>query len=390
MSRHSEKPTPVAAVITEWRKNSHADVILSRLLEPSEWGHSKPFRLKLAAVFADQFPDRDLCRTYCDRHGVPIFPTVRGAVGVGTSGVPVEGVLIIGEHGDYPRNGQSQQMYPRRRLFERVIDAFRFLGRRVPVFSDKHLSYDWPFARWMVELARHEGVPLMAGSSLPVAWRLPEVSVPLDSEVTEALSLGYGDLDAYGFHALEALQCMVERRRGGETGVRSVRCVSGGKVWEELAPGRPTRALLDTLEPARRAHNPNAPALSPRPRDARFQIEYADGLNASVAMIDCVGQCFAYTGRRRDVSDPDATVIALEEGHPFGHFGHLVRAIEHMVFTGTPPYPIERTLLTTGVLEALLRSRAEGGTRIATPHLAEVHYSPTDWPFAPGVSGTPA
>ena len=112
MSHEFSAPKPVAAVVTEWRTNSHADVILSRLLEPEAWGHARPFGLKLAAVYADQFPQKDLCRSYCRKHGVPIFPTIAGAVGVGTRGVPVEGVLIIGEHGDYPENREGADALP--------------------------------------------------------------------------------------------------------------------------------------------------------------------------------------------------------------------------------------------------------------------------------------
>src|SRR4051794_10329401 len=111
------EPKPVAAVITEWRTNSHADVILSRLLEPEAWGHTRPFDMKLVSVYSDQFPPNDLCRGYCERHGVKIFPTIEGAVGAGTKGVPVEGVILVGEHGDYAINGKGQKFYPRRRLF---------------------------------------------------------------------------------------------------------------------------------------------------------------------------------------------------------------------------------------------------------------------------------
>src|SRR5262249_13918061 len=158
------------------------------------------FGLKLASVYADQFPEGELCRPMCEKHGVPIFPTIAGAVGVGTRGVPVEGILIVGEHGDYPRNARGQQLYPRRRLFEGVLSASRALRRRWRVFSDKPRSYEGGFARWMVERARHEGFPLMAGSSLPVAWRVPDLALPIGVELEQAFALGYGDLDAYGFH----------------------------------------------------------------------------------------------------------------------------------------------------------------------------------------------
>lgn len=383
-------PIPIAAVITEWRKNSHADVTLARLLEPEAWGHAKPFRLRLAAVYADQFPENDLCRTLCAKHGVPIFPSVIGAVGVGTRGVPVDGVLLIGEHGDYATIPKGQRLYPRRRLFDEVVHAFRMLGRRVPVFSDKHLSYDWLFARWMYDLARHEGFRLMAGSSIPVAWRAPALELPLGAELQEALGLGYSDRDAYGFHTLEGLQCMVERRPGGETGVASVRCVSGDEVWERLSDGTAARTLLAAIAAARRQSSTRGPDARRLPSDTLFLIEYADGLKATVAMLDSVGECFGFAALRRGLDHPEATVFDLQNGHPFGHFGHLVRAAEHMMATGRPAYPVERTLLTTGMLSALLQSRAEGGTTIPTPHLRAVRYAPASWPYAAGKSGTPA
>jgi hypothetical protein len=390
MSFAAGEPRPVAAVITEWRKNSHADVILGRILEPEAWGHRSPFALRLTAIYADQFPPNDLCRTLCERHGVPIFPTVLGAVGVGTRTVPVEGVIIVGEHGQYASNSLRQRLYPRRRLFDEVVHAFRVLGRRVPVFSDKHLSYDWLFARWMYDLARHEGIPLMAGSSLPVAWRVPPIGLPIGTEFARALAVGYGDLDAYGFHALEMLQCMVERRAGGETGVASVRALSGAAVWAAADSGLWPRDLLDALEPARRTVNPKARAVRPLPGDTLYLIRYTDGLEAAVAMLNSVGSCFGFSCQRRGAVEPDATVFDLEDKTPFGHFGYLLRAVERMVHTGHASYPVERTLLTTGVLSALLQSRAEGGTTIATPHLAEIHYQPVEWPFAPGPTGTPA
>ena len=113
------EPKPVAAVITEWRKNSHADVILGRLLDPQAWGHTVPFGLRLAAVYADQFPDSgDLCRPLCAKYGVPVFTTIREAIGLGSARVAVQGVLLIGEHGAYPINSRGQWLYPRRRLFE--------------------------------------------------------------------------------------------------------------------------------------------------------------------------------------------------------------------------------------------------------------------------------
>ena len=383
-------PRPVAAVITEWRLNSHADVLLSRLLEPAAWGHPRPFGLRLASVYADQFPARDLCRKYCETHGVPVFPTVREAVGVETAGAPVEGVLLVGEHGDYPSNRRGQKLYPRRRLFEDVVHAFRRAGRRVPVFIDKHLSYDGLLSRWMYDLARHEGIPLMAGSSIPVAWRSGSGSLPIGARLEEAFALGYSDIEAYGFHALEGLQCQVERRAGGGRGPRRVRCLSGEDVWGQLGAGGRWEKLLAAVGPARQSLDAGRPIppIKPTPRDSLFVLDY-EGLPAAVAMLDGVGECFAFSGRLPG-REPEAVVYALEEGRPFGHFGHLLRAVERMVVTGRPAYPVERTLVTSCALDALLQSRQQGGAWVETPHLAAISYSPADWPYAAGPRGTPA
>jgi len=386
----TQEPRPVAAVITHWRKSSHADVLLSRILDPEAWGHDQPYKLKLAAVYADQFPALDLCRARCAAHGVPIYPTVKGAIGRGGRSVAVDGVLVIGEHGRYASNAAGQTLYPRRRLFEEVVHAFRLLGRRVPVFNDKHLSYDWLFSRWMYDLARHEEIPFLAGSSVPVAWRNPGLAYPMGVELTEALGLGYGPIEDYGFHALEGLQCMVERRKGGETGVEAVRCVTGRQVLEEREAGLWSKELLEALGPVRESAVGESRPLVPSSRDVLFMIRYRDGLKASVLLLASIGPCFAFAGRRVGKTTPEATAFLLEDKPPYGHFGHLLRAIEQMVLTGRSPYPVERTLLTGGMLTSLIQSRVEGGRWLATPHLAALRYQPSDWPHAPGPVGTPA
>lgn len=382
---------PVAAVITEWRKRSHADVLLSRILEPERWGHRHPFGVKLAAVYADQFPEgTDLCRDYCRRHDVPIFPTIKGAIGVGGDNVAVDGVLLIGEHGNYPRNARGQQLYPRRRLFEGIVDAFRILGRRVPVFNDKHLSYDWLSTRWMYDVARHEGIPLMAGSSLPVAWRNPELQLPMGSEIAAAVSTGYSDFDAYGFHALETLQCMVERRKGGETGVAKVQAIPQADIARSLAEDSEARELLNAIYRIRHGSSFRIEERSFQPASALWKIHYSDGLVARVGMFQGVGPIFAYAGKHGTVPKTEATIFELEDKDAFGHFGYLLKAVERMIETGNPSYPVERTVLTTGLLSALIQSQSEGGSVITTPHLEEIRYQAASWPHATGPIGTPA
>jgi hypothetical protein len=48
-----------------------------------------------------------------------------------------------------------------------------------------------------------------------------------------------------------------------------------------------------------------------------------------------------------------------------------------MMLSGKPSWPVERTLLTSGILDALLQSQTQGGTRIPTLDLSGVAYQPT-------------
>src|SRR6202007_1816200 len=106
------------------------------------------------------------------------------------------------------------------------------------VFNDKHLSFSFPKAKEMVDTSKRLKFPFLAGSSLPVTWRLPTVGLPLGCVIDDALMVGVGGSDPMDFHALEALQCMVERRRGGETGVKAVQLIEGEGVWKAGEQGR--------------------------------------------------------------------------------------------------------------------------------------------------------
>ena len=130
------------------------------------------------------------------------------------------------------RNERGQIEYPRRRFFQAVTDVFAKYKRTVPVFSDKHLSATWEDAKWVYDHARKLYVPFLAGSSVPVTWRRPDLVLPKGCELVGAVQIGYGPFEGYGFHALEGLQCMVERRTNGQQGVRAVMCLEGDAVWK--------------------------------------------------------------------------------------------------------------------------------------------------------------
>ena len=94
-----------------------------------------------------------MVRALSEKHGFPIFNSIEDALSLQSDALAVDGVLSIGEHGDYPTNSKGQKLYPRKRFFEGITRAFRQLGQVVPVFSDKHLGPVWEDAKWMYDQA---------------------------------------------------------------------------------------------------------------------------------------------------------------------------------------------------------------------------------------------
>ena len=233
----------VAAVTTEYRKWSHADVILRNLLNGYPDG-GKP-NLELVSLVTDQVPKTDMSRDLAKKHGFKICETIAEALTLGGKSLAVDGVLSIGEHGKYPTNDKDQILYPRRKFFEEICKVFEDTKKTVPVFNDKHLAATWDDAKWMYDRARKLFVPFLAGSSVSVTWRIPKLVLPKDCEIVGALQLGYGPFEAYGFHAIEGVQCMVERRKGGETGVKAVTCHPAKTMWEPLDKREWTKPVLE-------------------------------------------------------------------------------------------------------------------------------------------------
>jgi hypothetical protein len=397
----------IAALASVYTYLSHAYHIVGRFLDGFvvHDGQSlhKP-AVDVASLFIEQTPDAtDLGRAKARKHGVRLSQTIADALTLGTCALAVDAVLLIAEHGDYPYNAKLQKLYPRGRFFRDVLDVFRASGRSVPIFIDKHLSYSRAEARQMVDDARSLGVPLMAGSSLPVTWRLPELEIPLGTTVNDAIVASRGDLEIFGFHSLETLQCMVERRdRGGKPqGVAAVTCLEGDAVWEAGDRGHWSWSLLDSA--LGRSHTLNPGDIKQNTRDFRpqsppgrdiqtkfrhplaFLVEYVDGLKAAVLTLNGHVDDTTIAVRIRSAAGADSTVSTLmylpaPPGANF--FNPLVLRIEDFFRNRKALYPVERTLLTGGILDAALESRIRDHARIETPDLASIDYqAPADSGF---------
>jgi hypothetical protein len=372
----------IAVITTVYKYLSHAQHEADRILVgyPRDGKWHRP-DMKIVSLYVDQKPEGDLSEARAREFGFRVYPSVAEALRCGGDKLAVDAVMIIGEHGDYPRNERGQILYPRYEFFEQCVQVFEKDGRAVPIFNDKHLSYSFEKAKRMVDASRRLGFPMLAGSSLPVTWRLPEVELPLGCEIEDALMVGEGGSDAMDFHALEGLQCMVERRKGGETGVKAVQLVEGDAVWKAGEEGRWSKDLLTaalsrsdtplglTVKDGRTqdlVHNGELPRLATNPW--AYFIEYADGLKATLLMLDGVLRDFNFAARLRGRGIVSTQFLLTPEPN-VTYSARLVGKVEDMLVTGKAPYPVERTLLTSGVLEACLTSRVQGHQRLETAHL---------------------
>jgi hypothetical protein len=272
-------------------------------------------------------------------------------------------------------------MYPRRRFFEAITAAFARGGRVVPVFNDKHLAWRWEDAKFMYDTARERGIPMLAGSSVPLAWRVPPLELERGAELESALTVSYSHLEIYGIHALEAHQAMIERRQGGEAGIASVQALRSDQIHRAAAAGRWPVDLFETALATLPGKPQAGPDWTTKPETAVYLLEHRDGLKSAVVMIGALAPEFAFAAKVRGGTEPIATWIRLQNKPPFGHFAQQLRAIEETIHTGQEVYPLERTLLTTGALDRLMHSLHEDGRRFDTPELA-IAYQPTAWPFA--------
>jgi hypothetical protein len=375
---------PIAAICTVYRPMSHAYHIAGRFIR----GYTREGQFHVPgqyvrALYVDQVPENDLSREVGREFDVRVTRSVRDALTDAAGRLAVDGVLLIGEHGSYPRNEKGQILYPRYEFLEQVVDVFRKTGRSVPVFNDKHLSYSWARAKKMVDWSRELAFPLMAGSSLPVTWRRPEVELPLGAPIEDALVAAYGPIEVYGFHALEALQCMVERRKGSPVGVQAVTCLTGKEVWKAGDAGRWSWDLLEaalgrseSVNPGDIRRNVGLPVQSmPATPATAFLVEYRDGFRGTVLLLNGHVQDFTFAARVSGEPKPASCLFQLPPPPGAKYFDCLVANIEKLFETGRAPYPVERTLLTSGILEAAMESHHVRGDRIETPQL-DVRYPP--------------
>jgi hypothetical protein len=397
-----EKRRPrIAAVTTIYHKYSHSEHIVDRFLDGYGWEgkhHLPP--MDVVSLYVEQVGENDLSRERAQRHPqMKIYPTIAEALTQGTGKLAVDGVLLIGEHGQYPVNEKGQTLYPRYEYFKQIVQVYRDSGQVAPVFNDKHLSWSWDHAVEMYETARSMNFGFMAGSSLPVSWRQPSIELPAAAEVEEVVAMWGGGIDGGDIHVIEAMQSIVERRRGGETGVKSVEAFRGDRFWKALeagtwdAGGWDLQLFEACLSRSNQLNSPRAtyshvlPTIADirklAPESYAYRFEYVDGLKATIVQFGTapnqvgggvVGDC--NLAARLKGGEHFSMMFYLPYYTTRNFFSPQVHHIESLFLTGVSPYPVERTLLTTGMTASGVESLFQQQKRLETPHLT-VKYQPT-------------
>jgi hypothetical protein len=389
VAQTAEKRPRIACLVSYWAApRSHADWIITKLLDGYWWDSAHtPSRVEVVAIYIHQLPESGLGQKIAKAKNIPIFKTVGEAVTLGGKELAVDGVVIVAEHGEYPTNLKGQWMLPRWWIYQQVIRVFEQSKRSVPVFNDKHLSYNWDEAKWMFDKSRELNFPLTGGSSIPTYYRTPEIELDINTPIKTSIIVGDTADEGALFHCVDVLQAFVERRKGGETGVRSVQCIRGPETWKWTERNPWAAKLLESvrikfdLKPGHFQEN-KAPNVC--------IVEYNDGTKAAVISGQGVG--WTYAAEIQGHKDPTLVSILGWPG-PFAQY-HASNSQPHwiteMMVTKKEPFNAERLLLSTGIVSYNMESNWENGhyspvgRRIETPFMNMTYRSTRGAQFSKG------
>jgi hypothetical protein len=364
----------IAVLVSYWAfTRSHADWIVNKLIDGYWWdGAHTESRVEVVSVYIHQLDESGLGQKVCKAKNIPIFKTVGEAVTLGGKDLAVDGVVIVAEHGEYATDMKGHWLLPRWWIFQQVVRVFEQSKRSVPVFNDKHLSYNWDEAKWMFDKSRELNFPLTGGSSIPVYYRKPEIEIDIDTPIRNSIVVG-GTGDEGGiFHAIDVLQGFVERRKGGESGVKTIQSIRGPEAWKWVERNPWAGKLLDAVA---KSFEFKPGYFQESPQTNICVIEYNDGTKAAVIGGRNVG--WTYAGEIEGRNEP--TIISmLGWAGPYDQY-HASNAQPHwiteMMVTKKEPFNAERLLLSTGITNHYMESNWEGskysavGRRLETPVL---------------------
>jgi hypothetical protein len=242
----------------------------------------------------------------------------------------------------------------------------------------------------------------MAGSSVPLAQRRPNLEIPHGCEIEEAIAIHGGGVEVYDFHGLELLESFVEVRRGGEAGIARVEFLDADSMWQAADAGRWSVSLAEAAMAAEIV-DAAAPIIARVERQTEVTtkhptqlaithgilLTYCDGLRPAVLQVGHSSNRWNFACRLKDPQPQQATELRSEASRqiamalyngPWGNrclFKALSHAVQHLFVHRCAPYPVERTLLVSGALDAAMVSR-ERRAPVSTPEL-QFSYRAGDW-----------
>jgi hypothetical protein len=384
-----QKRPRIAVLASYWAApRSHADWIVNKLLDGYWWdGAYTPSRVEVVSIYIHQLEESQLGQKVAKAKNIPVFKTVGEAVTLGGKELAVDGVVIVAEHGNYPTDLKGHWLLPRWWIYQQVIRVFEESKLSVPVFNDKHLSYNWDEAKWMYDKSRELNFPLTGGSSIPTYFRKPEIELDIDTPINNSVVIADAADEGAIFHAIDVLQCFAERRKGGETGVSSVQSIRGPETWKSVERNPWAAKLVDSVA--------NNFELKPGHFQENIQanmciVEYNDGTKAAVISGKGVG--WTWAGEIEGRNEP--TIISmLGWPGPFDQY-HASNSQPHwiieMMVTKKEPFNAERLLLSTGITNHYMESNWENGRyspvgrRIETPFMNMTYRSTRGAQFSKG------
>ena len=170
-------------------------------------------------------------------------------------------------------------------------------------------------------------------------------------------------------------------------------CLSGKDVWKAGEAGLWSWDLLEAALARSETLNPGDVRLNtgsmnvgtmPRIPPTAFLVEYRDGTRGTVLLLNGHIQDFCLAAKVKGETKPPACLFRLPQPPGAKFLGCLTANIEKFLESGKSPYPVERTLLTSGILEAALESRYRRGTRVETDYLQVQYLAPQDSGFIRG------
>ena len=364
----------IACLVSYWGlPTSHADWIVNKLIDGYWWhGAHTPSRVDVVSVYVHQLDTSLLAQKVCKAKGIPIYKTVGEAVSLGREDLAVDGVVIVAEHGNYLTDLKGHWLLPRWWIYQQVMRVFEQSKRAVPVFNDKHLSYNWDEAKWMFDKSRELNFPLTGGSSIPTYFRKPEIELAVDTPIRNSIVVGSAPDEGAISHCIDVLQAFVDRRKGGETGVRSVQSIRGPETWKWVEH---TPWAGNLLEAVRKNFNLKPGYFQEGRQSNVCIVQYNDGTNGAVISGEGVG--WTYAGEIEGQGTP-TLVSMLGWPGPISQY-HAANGHEHwiteMMLTGKEPFHAERLLLSTGIVNHYMESNWQNGRyspvgrRLETPYM---------------------